>query len=118
MVIAAIPSFWDALLQRAPQEVRQLINRCQPIIRYSDVEEKGVRRLLSDVLNANVLNSVIRDVMDAAMSFGAYATVTAIRNDLRSIDSPGEEDVAKIIKTLRASWIDAGVSINTKAIKR
>ena len=110
VVVAAIPNAWDTLAARAEDEVWQLVNRCQPVLRYNGVTAEDARLFLSPVVAEGVLSEASRLAAEAATRFGAFATVLHIRDALLDLDAPGIADVQKIISTHERSLAAAKVN--------
>jgi len=111
IVIAAIPGAWDALTRRAEDEMLQLLNRCQPVIRYASVTAADASLFLSE---SGIADSDLKDaarlVADAATRFGGYTLIESVRDELRALPRPTLEDLTKIISAHDASFRAAGVT--------
>jgi DNA transposition AAA+ family ATPase len=120
VVVAAIPNAWDALAARAEDEVWQLVNRCQPVLRYSGVTADDARVFLAPVVTGDLgaLAEAAKLAAEAATHFGAFATVLHIRDALRDLDKPGLDDVKKIISTHERSLAAARVGFRGDNGKR
>jgi len=99
VVVAAIPNAWDNLAARAEDEVWQLVNRCQQVLRYNGVTAEDARLFLAPVLPSDALAEAAKISAEAASRFGAFATIMHIRDALAELDKPGVADVQKIIST-------------------
>jgi len=115
IVIAAIPGAWDALTQRAEDEMLQLLNRCQPVIRYSSITAHDAALFLDGCgIRDHELNDAAVAVAEAATRFGGYTMVQAIRDELRDLSRPSLADLSKIISAHDASFRAAGLKPTTK----
>ena len=112
VVVAAIPAMWDRLVARAEDEVHQLVNRCQPILRYHGVTEADARLFLAPVLPPDMLVEASKLAAEAATRFGAYSTVLHIRDALRELDRPAPADVRKIIDNHNRSLAAANLKLS------
>lgn len=111
IVVAAIPSMWDRLAARAEEELRQLVNRCQPVIRYSGVTAADVGLFLRVCgLPADGLQAACKAVAEAASGFGGYSAVAAIRDELRELRTPTADDLATILRRHATSARAAGIA--------
>lgn len=82
VVIAAIPQMWDKFLAGARDEVLQLVNRCQPVIRSSRVAVKDVEAFLTrQGLPTDWAESLAKE----ANIFGGFRTVIAVLDSLAAL---------------------------------
>jgi hypothetical protein len=99
VVVAMTPSAWETLCDGAEDEVAQLVNRCQPIIRHNEVKESDVMPFLkSSGLSSSDIKECIRMVVDASNEFGAIKTVVGLVDELKKMGSPTTSDVEKAIQ--------------------
>lgn len=111
VVIAAIPEMWDDFLRRAENEVRQIINRCQPVLRYSGVSADDARAFLSGVVAPDAMAPASKSLADAANAFGAFKTIVSVCDDLRDSSPASAEDVQASVRKHAASIAASGLSI-------
>jgi|GEM_PF-1415437 len=99
VVVAMTPSAWETLCDGAEDEVAQLVNRCQPIIRHHEVKESDVMPFLkSSGLSSSDIKECIRMVVETCNEFGAIKTVVGLVDDLKKTGSPTISDVEKAIQ--------------------
>lgn len=110
VVIAAIPNMWDKFLSGNRDEVGQLVNRCQPVIRSTRISTKDVGVFLT---SRKLPVSFASKVAAAANNFGGFRTVIAIANALSKIDSPTEEDLDSELKVQNDNFTASGIGLNT-----
>lgn len=108
VVVAAIPEMWDEFVGRATNEVRQVLNRCQAVIRFQGVTESEARQFMPGcgVENSDMAETLKR-VTRAANDAGAYKLVERVAASLRDQDAPGLADVDKAIALARAALDEA-----------
>lgn len=104
IVVAAIPEMYDEFTKRAANEVRQVLNRTQAVIRFQGVTEAEARQFMAGcgVSEANMPEAVSRAVR-AANDFGAYKLVKRVAALLRDQDEPDLSDVDKAVALARAA---------------
>lgn len=111
IVIAAIPAMWDKLTSGAEEEVAQLVNRCQPILRDRGVSAEDVTPfMLRAGLSQHELDKSIGSIVESANEFGAYKTVVALVEELKTTDKPTAEDVTAYLKFHRKNIALAGLN--------
>lgn len=111
IVIAAVPTAWDALADRAEEEMLQLLNRCQPVIRYSCVSDADAASFMSGCgLQERDLNVAAHVCAEAASKFGGFTLVESVCDDLRGLSNPTMDDLNKIIAAAGKSFRAAGVA--------
>ena len=94
VVIAAIPKMWDKLYEGAEEEVAQLVNRCQPILRDKGLSEEDVRPfLMRSGLSAADIDQCVGQVVEASNEFGLLKTVVALVDEMKKKDGPTAADV-------------------------
>ena len=108
VVIAAIPSLWDKFLSSNRDEVLQLVNRCQPVIRAERVSEADVSQFLA-ARGLPAKGRFSRDIAAAANAFGGFRTVVSIVNRLAEIGEPSEDDLAAELKAAAAEIVASGI---------
>ena len=110
VVIAAIPETWDKFLNGAEDEVNQVINRAQPVLRYKGLSEADALPFLqgSGLSGADIAKT-ISTVVQAANEFGAFKTVVNLVDELKKIESPTAEDVANYLKFNTKNLAQSGV---------
>ncbi len=99
VVIAAVPGTWDKLCGGAKDEVEQLVNRCQPILRHKVISADDARPFLSrSGLVSAAIDKCIGQVVECANEFGAFATIVTLVDELKTNASPTADDVLKHLK--------------------
>lgn len=116
IVIAAIPEMWDDFCGRATNEVRQVLNRTQAVIRFDRVTEAEARTWMGSCGIAEAdLHEACRAVCRAANEAGAYKLVKRAAAWLRDQEAPTLADVDKAVLLVRASLDEAqGKIVKTK----
>jgi hypothetical protein len=110
VVVASIPEFWDRFIAGAEDEVRQIVNRCQPILRWSGMTDGDVRPFLTGCgLPEGDLAEAVDMVRAAGNEFGAFKTVRLLADALRAMDKPTIEDVRKELGFHERHLVQAGV---------
>lgn len=116
IVIAAIPAMWDKLSAYAEDEVAQLVNRCQPILRYRGMTADDARPFLEGCgLSDDDLGKCLPMIVEAANEFGAYKAVVSWADDLRDDEKPTAAGVERMLKFTRRNVKESG--IKTGALK-
>ena len=92
VVLAAIPEFWDKFLEGNKGEVRQVVNRCQRVIRQEAISIDDVKKFLR---SRNLPEDFARDITASANKFGGFRTVISIMNEIK--DDPTREGLEKSI---------------------
>lgn len=112
VVVAAVPGPWESFVSRAEEEVRQVINRCQPIIRVSHLLESDVLPLLMrSGYPEIVLRTILPAVTDLANAFGGLSTLVQIIDDMRSSDAQTLDAAKTSIANIRRAIIASGLAI-------
>lgn len=117
IVVAAVPGPWDRFVARAEEEVKQLINRCQPIIRSLRISESDAKPFLSNCgLTPEIVAKVIPSAVALANTLGGYKVLLSIAKSMHDLDSPALDDVEKAIESERRNIIASGLdaSANSK----
>lgn len=108
VVVAAIPEMFDEFIQRAANEVRQVLNRTQAVIRFSGVTEAEARQFMAGCGVAEVdMSEAARRATRAANEAGAYKLVKRVAAELRDQEAPGLADVDKAVAIARAALDEA-----------
>lgn len=103
VVIAAIPEMWDQFCSRSTNEVKQVLNRTQAVIRFDRVTEAEAKIFMAGCgLPDADLPAACRAVCEAANEAGAYKLVRRAAAWLRDQDEPAIADVEKAIRLVRA----------------
>jgi hypothetical protein len=102
IVIFAIPERWDNFAAKNSDEVKQVQNRCQAVLRFDSVPERDVDAFLSDSFTDN-RKQCCKLIAIAANEFGAYKTVKRICDMVNKIDNATADDVAKAISIVKFS---------------
>lgn len=103
IVVAAIPEMWEDFLKRAENEVRQVLNRTQAVIRFPGVTEAEARQFMAGCgLSDALMPAAVRCVTEAANRGGAYKLVERVAAALRAQDDPEMADVEKAVALARA----------------
>jgi hypothetical protein len=104
VVIAAIPEMWEDFCGRATNEVKQVLNRCQAVIRFGGVTESEAKIFMAGCgLPEADMSAACRKVCDAANEIGAYKLVVRTAAWLRAQESPAPADVEKAVCLVRAA---------------
>ena len=104
VVIAAIPEMWDTFCGRASNEVKQVLNRCQAVIRFDRVQEAEARALLAGCgLTDRDMAEAARRVAKAANEAGAYKLVKRVGALLRDQEAPSLADADKAVALARSA---------------
>ena len=99
VVIAAIPKMWDKLYEGAEEEVAQLVNRCQPILRDKGLSDDDVRPfLMRSGLSESAIDQCVGQVVEASNEFGLLKTVVALVDELKKKDGPTASDVETYLR--------------------
>lgn len=110
VLIAAVPGTWDKLCGGAEDEVAQLVNRCQPILRYKGLTDEDARLFLSrSSLSSAEINNCINQVVQASNEFGAFKTIVALMDELKGIEKPTAEDVLKYLRFHNKNTAQSGI---------
>lgn len=89
VVIAAIPQMWDKFLAGSRDEVLQLVNRCQPVIRSTRIAARDVEAFLS---RQGLPAAFAPDLAAAANAFGGFRTVLAVCDALAPLGGGASRD--------------------------
>jgi len=92
VVLAAIPEFWDKFLEGNRGEVRQVVNRCQRVIRQETISVEDVKKFLK---SRSLPLEFATEIAAAANRFGGFRTVISIMDEIRN--DPTSEGLAKSI---------------------
>lgn len=110
VVVAAIPEMWDKFLLGAEDEVNQVVNRAQPVLRYKCLSEADALPFFhGSGLNSADLAKSIATVVAAANEFGAFKTIVTLVDDLKKIECPTAEDVQNLLKFNSKNLAQSGV---------
>lgn len=110
VLIAAVPGTWDKLCGGAEDEVAQLINRCQPILRYKGLSPTDALPFLSrSDLSSTEIDKCINQVVEASNEFGAFKTIVALLDELKEIDNPTAKDVLKYLRFHKKNTAQSGI---------
>ena len=107
VVVAAIPEMWDKFLAGNLGEVRQLLNRCQPVIRAGSIAEKDVALFLES--RSLPAAPFARKIAVAANAFGGFRTVVQLVNRLAEIGSPTPDDLDTELKIHAENLASSGL---------
>lgn len=118
VVVASIPEMWDRFVAGSEDEVRQVVNRCQPILRWTGLPESDAAAFLKHSgLASDAIERATALATAAANEFGAFKLVTSLVEELRKIDRPGIEDVQRYLGCAAKDVAQAGISpANRRAI--
>lgn len=107
VVIAAIPQMWDKFLAGARDEVLQLVNRCQPVIRSSRVAVKDVEAFLA---RQNLPATYAAELAAEANHFGGFRTVLAVVDALAAMGTEvTHEDFETELRRQRENIVASGI---------
>lgn len=113
IIVAAVPGPWDKFCARAEEEVRQVINRCQPIIRASRLLESDITPFLGQTGFADtVIRAILPTVAGLANTFGGVATVLQLAAELADSPDKSRESAEKAISNIRRAIVASGLPIN------
>jgi hypothetical protein len=108
VVVAAIPEMFEEFVKRAENEVRQVLNRTQAVIRFPGVTDAEARQFLAGCgVSDGDLAETVRRTVAAANEAGAYKLVERVAAELRDQDAPGLADVDKAVALARAALDEA-----------
>lgn len=93
VVLAAIPEFWDKFLEGNKGEVRQVINRCQRVIRQESISASDVKKFLE---SRNLPVEFAPEITSVANRFGGFRTVISIMDEIKA--DPTSDGLAKSIQ--------------------
>lgn len=99
VVILAIPQMWDKFLLWNRDEVMQVVNRCQAVIRSAAISHDDVAafaRARGDALAALApaeQKQAVALIRDAANDFGGYRTIITVLDALAETGKPSLDDV-------------------------
>lgn len=117
IVVAAVPGPWDAFVARSEEEVKQVINRCQPVIRSSSILDADAKLFFSCCnLPAAMMSKLVADATKLANAFGGYKMLVSIADSIKDIESPTLEDITKGIESERRNIIASGITKATNKI--
>ena len=106
--IAAIPEMWTDFCARSENEVRQVLNRCQAVIRFPGVTEAEARQFMAGCGVADgEMAEACRLATRAANEAGAYKLVQRTAALLREQDEPALADVEKAVALARSALDEA-----------
>ena len=103
VVVFAVPEHWDEFAAANTNEVKQVINRCQAVLRYPELPAADVDGHFLGKGFAGDRAAACRRIADAANSFGAYKTVKRVCDILNGIDGATDGDAEKAVATVRLS---------------
>ena len=132
VVLAAIPQMWDKFLEGNRDEVLQLVNRCQPIIRAKTVTEADVRLFMEaqglvegqrskvEGLGTNGTTGTngsrkpetgtwAAKIAKAGNDFGGLRTVAAIVRGLAETGEPTDADLEAELRAHTANLAASGI---------
>jgi len=99
VVLLAIPEFWDKFLEGNAGEVRQVVNRCQRVIRQERITTDDVRLFLR---SRKLPEAFAGKITGEADKFGGFRTVISIMNEIA--DDPTEEGLDKSLERHRKNY--------------
>jgi len=102
IVIFAVPEHWDDFAARNTNEVKQVINRCQAILRFDNIPERDVDAFLTDSFTDH-RKQCCKLIANAANEFGAYKTIKRICDIINKTDNATMEDVKKAVSIVKFS---------------
>lgn len=115
VALAAIPEMWDAFILGAENEVRQVVNRCQPILRHDRLSAADITPFLERTsLSKDDIQAALPLVLNAANEFGALKTISTLIEALAATEKPALEDVRKELGYHKSNIIAAGIRGATK----
>jgi len=99
VVLLAIPEFWDKFLEGNAGEVRQVVNRCQRVIRQERITTDDVRLFLK---SRKLPEAFAGKISGEADKFGGFRTVISIMNEIA--EDPTEEGLDKSLERHRKNY--------------
>jgi len=106
--VAAIPEMWADFCKRSENEVRQVLNRTQAVIRFPGVTEAEARQFMAGCGLADAdMAEAARLATRAANEAGAYKLVIRAAALLREQESPTLADAEKAVALARAALDEA-----------
>lgn len=115
IVVAAVPGPWDKFVARSEEEVRQVINRCQPVIRCVRLLREDAFPFLSSCgLPASSVNKIVDEALSVANTFGGFKPLMKIADTLRDLESPTLEDASIAIEAERRNIVASGIPARAK----
>lgn len=102
VVIFAVPEHWDAYAAANTSEVKQVINRCQAVLRFAHIPDRDVDPFLAPGFSGD-RKAACRQIAAAGNGFGAYKTVKRIADILNGTDAATDDDVAKAVALVKLS---------------
>lgn len=119
VVVAAIPALWDKFVARAEEEVRQVINRCQPVIRASRILPADARLFLSGRgLPPAAAEKIVPAALEVAHTMGGIKALQSIADALRDIENPTLADAEAAIEAERRNIIASGIPARIQTTKQ
>ena len=100
LVVASVPEAWDRFVAQATTEVRQVLNRCQAVIRFPEIPAKDAEMFLGNGF-AGDRKAACKRLADAANQFGAYKTLRRVCDILNDIAGAGMDDVEKAVQLVK-----------------
>jgi len=94
IVILAIGAHWDEFAAANTDEVKQVLNRCQAVIRYPEIPARDVDMFLGKAF-AEGRKDACKRIAEAANRFGAYKTVKRVCDLVDAIEGATVADVEK-----------------------
>jgi len=99
VVLLAIPEFWDKFLEGNAGEVRQVVNRCQRVIRQERILVDDVRLFLK---SRGLPEAFAGKITAEADNFGGFRTVISIMNEIA--EDPTAEELEKSLDRHRKNY--------------
>ena len=96
VVLLAIPEFWDSFLEGNQGEVRQVINRCQRVIRQETILTEDVKLFLK---RQGLPEAFASDVTAEANYFGGFRTVNSLIDEIKG--DPTKDSLDKAVRRFR-----------------
>ena len=100
LVVASVPEAWDRFTAAATTEVRQVLNRCQAVIRFPEIPAKDAEMFLCDGF-AGDRKAACKRLAEAANAFGAYKMMRRVCDVLDDIPNAGMDDLEKAVQQVR-----------------
>ena len=112
IIVAAVPGPWDSFCARAAEEVRQVLNRCQPIIRASRLSDADVLPFLArSDYPRDILAPVLPRVRDLANTLGGVKTVIQVADEMRSLGDATAENADIAVNNIRRAIVASGIPL-------
>lgn len=97
VVILSIPELFDELKKGAENEVKQVLNRCQAVLRFDGIPIHDVEQFIDLAKIGPDAAEYGKLIIAAADSFGAYKLIRRIADEMQENEGMTEKDLKKAI---------------------